>query len=146
VDNQPLGYALGATDYLVKPIARKTLLAKLGHYALKAKAESGVTILVVDDDPAALDLLAGILEPLGFVVLRATGGAEGLAIAQKTRPDALLVDLIMPEVTGFDVVATLRQDPEFRQVPIFIFTAKDLTPEDRAALNGNVAAVFQKGT
>ncbi len=146
VDNEPLGYALGATDYLVKPIDRELLLSKLAACALTPQtAHRELTVLAVDDDPAALDLIAGMLEPLGYNVLRASGGAEALAITQMRRPDALLLDLMMPEVTGFDVVAALRLDPATRKIPIFIITAKDLTDEDRAVLRGQVAAVFQKG-
>jgi CheY-like chemotaxis protein len=79
-------------------------------------------------------------------VLRAGGGAEGIALARSNRPDLLLLDLMMPDVDGFQVVATLKADPATRDIPIVILTAKNLTQEDKRVLNGHVVAVLQKGT
>jgi CheY-like chemotaxis protein/anti-sigma regulatory factor (Ser/Thr protein kinase) len=144
IDNEPLGYALGATDYVVKPISRDDLLSKLAKYAPPAD-RPGDAILVVDDDPVALELVADIVKPLHFQVIECGGGAEAIKLAVEHQPRAILLDLMMPEVSGFDVVAALRLKAETANTPILVITAKDLSAEERNVLNGNVTAVFQKG-
>jgi signal transduction histidine kinase/DNA-binding response OmpR family regulator len=145
VDNEELGYALGAVDYFVKPVDREALLARLARYTFLTKVrQREVRVLVVDDDPDAVELLAGTLAPLGFWVLRAGGGAEGITLARTEHPDLILLDLMMPEVNGFDVVTALKCDTSTRHIPILIVTAKDVTSEDKAILNGHVAAVLSK--
>ncbi len=147
VDDQQLGYALGAADYFVKPVDRHALLARLARYTFTTKVkERPVRVLAVDDDPAALRLMAGILEPLGFTVSTAQGGAEGIALALRDVPDLVLVDLMMPDVNGFDVIDALKAQAATRDVPILVVSAKDITAADKARLNGHVAAIFQKGS
>jgi signal transduction histidine kinase/CheY-like chemotaxis protein len=147
VDDEPLATALGATDYFLKPVDRQALLDRLARYTFTTKLkEQPVRVLVVDDDPAALDLLDGMLRPTGFTILRADGGAVGIERARVEQPDLILLDLMMPVVSGFDVVAALKTEPTTRDIPILIITAKDLTAEDKRMLNGHVAAVLQKGT
>src|SRR6185312_4515472 len=102
-------------------------------------------VLAVDDDPAALALVSGILEPASFNVRTASGGAEAIRAVSESAPDAILLDLMMPEVSGFEVVTALRTDPATQEIPIIILTAKELTAAERASLNGKVSAVFQKG-
>jgi CheY-like chemotaxis protein len=145
VDNPALGRALGALDYFVKPVDGKALLSRLAQYTFTTKVQNApIRVLAVDDEQANLDLIQGLLEPAGFSVLRASGGNEGIDIARVERPDLILLDLMMPEVTGFDVVESLRADQSTRQIPIMVLTAKVLTPEDKRALNGQVAAIFQR--
>jgi CheY-like chemotaxis protein/anti-sigma regulatory factor (Ser/Thr protein kinase) len=145
IDNPELGRALGARDYFVKPVDRAALLSRLSQYAYTTKAEHGeIRVLVVDDEPANLDLLEALLEPEGFKVLRASGGREGIDVARAQRPQLILLDLMMPDVTGFDVVEALRTEDATRSIPIMVLTAKDLTNDDKAALNGHVAAIFQR--
>jgi CheY-like chemotaxis protein len=123
-----------------------SLLSCLGRHTFLTKVrEREVRILAVDDDPAALELLSGLLTPAGFTVLRATGGADGIAQARDGHPDVVLLDLMMPEVSGFEVTATLKADPATREIPIIVLTAKDLTSEDKARLNGSVATILAKG-
>ena len=146
-DNPSLGHALGATDYFVKPVDREALLSRLNQYAFAPKAQPGeIRVLVVDDEPAHLDLLQTLLEPEGFHVLKAAGGKEGIDIAHAQHPHLILLDLMMPEVTGFDVVEALRTDVSTRSIPIMVLTAKELTTDDKAALNGHVAAIFQRNS
>jgi len=146
VGNEELGYALGAVDYFVKPVDRQALLARLGRYTFTTKVrQREVRVLVVDDDPSAVTLLDGILRPAGFTVLGATGGAEGIATAQADHPDLILLDLMMPDVSGFEVIRALKSDDHTRNIPILVVTAKDLSDEDKVALNGHVAAVLRKG-
>jgi CheY-like chemotaxis protein len=131
----------------VKPVDGGALLSRLGEYTFttKIKTES-VRVLVVDDEPANLDLLAALLEPAGFTVIRATGGKEGIDAAKSEIPNLILLDLMMPRVTGFDVVEALRADETTRSIPVMVLTAKELTAADKRALNGHVAAIFQRGS
>ncbi|HEY3108958.1 MAG TPA: response regulator, partial [Chloroflexota bacterium] len=146
-DDEQLGYALGAVDYFVKPVDRQALLARLDRYGFaNAAGARDVRVLVVDDEPSALELVAGMLEPAGFRVLQAGGGEEGIALARAERPDLLLLDLMMPDVNGFQVIETLKGDRATRDIPILVLTAKELTDADKKMLQRHVAAVFQKGT
>jgi signal transduction histidine kinase/DNA-binding response OmpR family regulator/HAMP domain-containing protein len=146
-DNPALGHALGATDYFVKPVDREALLSRLRQYAFAPKSQQGeIRVLVVDDEPAHLDLLQALLVPEGFHVLTAAGGKEGIDVARAQHPHLILLDLMMPEVTGFDVVEALRTDALTRSIPIMVLTAKELTIADKAALNGHVAAIFQRNS
>jgi len=141
------GYALGAVDYFVKPIDREALLARLDRYRFTSADERRIErVLVADDDPRANEIMAATLRPLGIEVLVASGGEEAIALARTEHPDLLLLDLMMPVVSGFEVVAQLRADESTRDIPILVITAKDLTPEDKEQLNGHVAAIMQKGT
>ena len=147
IDNPALGRALGALDYFVKPVDRDALLSRLGEYDYTKQVQRGeIRVLVVDDEPANLDLLQALLEPAGFKVLRASGGREGIDAARAQQPQLILLDLMMPEVTGFDVVEALRTDDATRSIPIMVLTAKNLTKDDKAALNGHVAAIFQRNS
>ena len=147
VDNPALGRALGALDYFVKPVDRSALLSRLDQYTFTTKVKHGdIRVLVVDDEPANVEALVALLEPAGFKVLTARGGKEGIDMARHNRPDLILLDLLMPEVTGFNVVEALRADEATRAIPIMVLTAKELNAEDKRALNGYVAAVFQRNS
>ena len=147
VDNPQLGRALGALDYFVKPVDRQALLSRLGLYTFTTRVEQEeIRVLVVDDEPANLDVMQSLLEPVGFLVLRATGGQEGIEMARAQQPHLILLDLIMPVVTGFDVVAALRAEDSTRSIPIMVLTAKKLSDEDKRELNGHVAAVFERNS
>jgi signal transduction histidine kinase/DNA-binding response OmpR family regulator/CHASE3 domain sensor protein len=147
VDNPQLGRALGALDYFVKPVDRQALLSRLGRHTFTTKvSKEEIRILLVDDERANLDLLDSILRPAGFTVLRASGGREAIEMARADKPHLILLDLLMPDVTGFDVVAALRGAESTRSIPIMVLTAKDLTDADRRQLNGQVAAVFERNS
>ena len=147
VDNPALSLALGAKDYFVKPVDRGALLSRLSQYAFGAGIRPGETsVLVVDDEPANLELLKALLEPEGFKVLTASGGKDGIDVARAQLPQLILLDLMMPGITGFDVVEALRTDATTKSIPIMVLTAKELTNEDKAALNGHVAAIFQRNS
>jgi signal transduction histidine kinase/CheY-like chemotaxis protein len=147
VDDSELGRALGAHDYFVKPVDGKALLSRLDQYAFTSRVrEHPVKVLVVDDEPSSVDRLVSLLEPAGFTVLRAYGGASGLEVARTELPDLILLDLLMPGINGFDVVSALKSDPSTRDIPVLIVTAKDLDAREKRRLNGQVAAVLQKGS
>ena len=147
LDQKGKGFALGAAEYLIKPIQRGELLRTLGTFNLVAKVRTApVTILVIDDDPKAVELVATALEPEGFHVLRAYNGETGVAMAETERPDLLILDLLMPGMNGFEVLDRLAQSPVTREMPIIIFTMKQLTAEEKQRLNGRIAQLAQKGT
>jgi CheY-like chemotaxis protein/two-component sensor histidine kinase len=147
IDNPALGRALGAFDYFVKPVDGKALLSRLGEYTFATKVESEpVRVLVVDDEQANLDLMEALLKPAGFGVLMASSGREGIDMARSKLPNLILLDLMMPGLTGFDVVEALRADEATRSIPIMVLTAKVLTEADKKALSGQVAAIFERNS
>jgi len=147
VDNPELGLALGAIDYLVKPIEANDLIQRLNRFNLKrASATDAIRVLVVDDEPANRTLLTRALEPAGFTVVPASGGREAIELAKSMKPDLVLLDLMMPEVTGFDVVEALRADEATRDTPIMIVTATNLTEADKRLLNGRVSKILSRGS
>jgi CheY-like chemotaxis protein len=139
MEDKNLGYALGAADYLTKPIDRERLTAVLKRY------RRDLPILVVDDDPALRELLRRLLEREGYAVQEAENGRAALARLRHAPPGLIVLDLMMPEMDGFDFVTAVRRDEAWRTIPIIVVTAKDLTPDDRRRLNGYVEAILQKG-
>jgi CheY-like chemotaxis protein len=91
-------------------------------------------------------LLEALLRPAGFDVLKAGSGREGIEMAMSQMPNLILLDLIMPDVTGFDVVEALRGDEVTQSIPIMVLTAKTLTSDDKRALNSQVAAIFERNS
>ena len=140
VDDKNLGYALGASDYLTKPIDRDRLAAVLGKY------RRDLPVLVVDDDVEVRQLLRRMLEPEGYAVVEAENGRVALERLRDGAPAVVLLDLMMPEMDGFDFVAEFRRHAAWRAIPIVVITAKDLSREDRERLNGYVQKILQKGT
>jgi CheY-like chemotaxis protein len=140
VDDKNLGYALGASDYLTKPIDRDRLVAVLD------KHRRDRPVLVVDDDVALRQLLRRMLEPEGFKVVEAENGRVALERLRELTPSVVVLDLMMPEMDGFEFVAEFRRHEAWRAIPIVVITAKDLTREDRERLNGYVQRILQKGT
>ncbi len=139
LDDRNLGYALGAADYLTKPIDRERLVAVLARY------RRDLPVLVVDDDADFRDLARRVLEREGYSVVEAENGRAALARLRDTVPGVILLDLMMPEMDGFDFVAAVRAEAAWRALPVVVITAKDLSPSDHERLNGYVASVLQKG-
>jgi CheY-like chemotaxis protein len=146
VDERELGLALGAVDYFVKPVDRTALLARLGRHTFTTKVkERPVRVLVVDDDPGALALVADILTAEGFDVTRAASGREAVARAQEGGIELVICDLLMPDLDGFGVVGELKADGRTRAIPILILTAHELSPTEKSRLNGKIVGVVEKG-
>ena len=143
VDNKNLGYALGAADYLTKPIQRDRLLAMLEKYCHTAET---TTVLVVEDDAETREIIRRLLEKTGIQVVEAENGRVGLERLAESQPGLILLDLMMPEMDGFQFVDQVRQHEAWHAIPIVVVTAKDLTPEDRRRLNGYVTEIIRKDT
>ncbi|MBE9505162.1 MAG: response regulator [Proteobacteria bacterium] len=147
VDNKELGYAMGALDTCTKPISKKGLLKILARHTFTTKVTTGkISVLIVDDDPQCLELLSSILEPIGFTVIKASGGKKAIELARANNPDLMILDLMMPEVSGFDVVHEMKMNAKTREIPIMILTAKEVTEEDKKVLNGHIERIIEKAT
>jgi len=141
------GFALGAAAVMQKPISRQELYESLVELSLIPLPQGQtLKVLVADDDPMAVDLIAVHLTGLASAVLRACGGREAIDLARKERPDLIVLDLMMPDVSGFDVVDALTKNPDTARIPILIVTATRITAEDRAKLNGFVTTIMEKAT
>lgn len=141
------GMALGASDYLVKPVSRDDLMSALRrHVALPGDASDRTTrvAVMVDDDRAALDLAALALEPVGWTLLTCQRGEDLFDLVKRHEPAVVLVDLLMPEMDGFEVIDRLRGDPATSTVPIVVLTAKTLTAAERSLLQGRIEFVASK--
>jgi PAS domain S-box-containing protein len=143
VDQQKMGFALGATDYLVKPVQKTALLTALRKHA-PAVEKPDLPVLLVDDDPVALDLLDATLHTAGYNTCRAQSGTAALGVLSRTGVKAILLDLLMPEMDGFEFLRLVKQEPQFEDVPIFILTAKQLAEKEAALLTHQAMAIFQK--
>jgi len=142
LDERGRGFALGAAEYLVKPVGKDQLLAAL--YRVAAMPERKHTVVAIDDDPRAIELVRASLEPEGWTVLGAATGQEGLALIRERQPSAVLLDLLMPGMDGFEVVEALRADPDTKSVPVVILTSKSMTQQDKERLKGRITYVARK--
>jgi CheY-like chemotaxis protein len=136
-------FALGAAEHLVKPIDQKSLLEVLRRLSFTTKVtQRPVHILVVDDDPKQLELTRAALEPHGFLVHTELTGRAGIQMALSTPIDLLLLDLVMPELSGIEVIEALRKSGS--KVPIILITGHDITLTVSARLKGDVEAILAK--
>jgi len=144
LENSELALSLGATDYLVKPVRRDDLQALLGRLAPPAPTAREVKVLVVDDDAEMVSLLQAMLRAEWYTLLPAYDGEEGLTLARSEHPDAILLDLMMPGMNGFEVLERLRADAETADVPVIVVTAKDVTAEERKLLDDHIQGLVRK--
>lgn len=141
IDNQRLGFSLGASDYLTKPVDRRKLVSKVRDLV---GANTDGCILVVEDDTDTRALLNRTLSDKGFSVTEAENGQVALDRLQSLTPALILLDLMMPEVDGFEFAERFRQNPAWADIPILVLTAKSLTEDDRARLEGWVEGLYAK--
>jgi CheY-like chemotaxis protein/nitrogen-specific signal transduction histidine kinase len=139
VDEENKGYTLGASEYLTKPIDRTRL-----HILMKKYRWDSGSALVVEDDPGTRKLLCSMLEEYGLNVLEAGNGKIALEKVQEKVPGVIFLDLMMPEMDGFEFIEELKKNPEHRPIPIVVVTSKDITKADRLRLNGGVAKLIEK--
>ncbi len=140
--DRDMGLALGAAEHLTKPIEAAELLRVLRRVAF---ADGGTDVLVVDDDESTREVLRRALTREGWKVREAENGATGLDEAARSRPAVILLDLMMPRMDGFEMLAALRKREQMHDIPVVIITSKDLTRQEREWLSGNALQVFQKG-
>lgn len=154
VDNKDFGFSLGASDYLTKPIDYKRLTRLLEKYRPEpmlpdhSEMNTGLPIghvLITEDDPTTRKMFQRILEREGWLVTEAANGKEALQQLAISRPDLILLDLMMPEMDGFQFIAEFRRQSPYRHIPVIVITAMELTATEREQLNGYVKQVLQKG-
>jgi CheY-like chemotaxis protein len=143
LDQQRRGVALGAAGYLTKPIDREQLHRLVERFRAQAQP---TRVLLVEDDSFQRERMHAWLESQRWVVQEAANGREALDRLQQSKPDLILLDLMMPEMDGFQVVATLQKEVGWRDIPVIVITALDLDAKDRDRLNSGVQSVLVKET
>jgi DNA-binding response OmpR family regulator len=146
IDNRDLGIALGADDYFIKPVDRERLLERLREIIHRGTTRTRPSVLVIDDDSAVHALLDEDLSSLGFAIENAYSGEDGLRAARDGTPDVIVLDLMMPGLSGFDIAGSLKDNPRTANIPIVVLTSKELSIDDRALLHTKVSSLVQKGT
>jgi signal transduction histidine kinase/DNA-binding response OmpR family regulator len=142
--NEPdIGYSLGATDYLTKPVDWNELSTILLKHQIESDSQ---TVLIVEDDETTRQMLRKSLETNDYKVRSASNGKEGLEKVKQFKPGLILLDLMMPEMDGFEFAERLREKKEWLDIPVVVITAKDLSKEDLSRLKGNVETIMQKGS
>src|SRR3984893_11454493 len=144
VDQKLVGFALGAADYLIKPIRRPVLLETIRKHVPAAADEDDTTILLVDDDPRTLELLEETLRSVGYETQSVQSGARALEVLSSKVVSAVLLDLLMPGMDGFEVIRHVRQEATLKKLPIFVMTGKSLTPGESSLLARDTQALLQK--
>jgi PAS domain S-box-containing protein len=143
LEEQKSAMTLGANEYLTKPVAKDTLIRAMRKH-LPPDIGQGARVLVVDDEVDTLYLMREVLDSAGYSPVLAASGKEALDILATDRISAVVLDLVMPGMSGFDVIERVKSDPALRDVPIIVLTGKDLSAEDSAALRRATRAVFLK--
>lgn len=144
VSDRSIGYALGASEYLSKPIDRSQLLSVLGKY--RKEKNLPCQVLLVEDDEPTREMVRRTLEKEGEFVVEAENGRVALEKVTEKIPDLILLDLMMPEMDGFEFVDELRSNDKWQSIPIIVVTAKEITLEDQERLSGRVERIVQKSS
>lgn len=145
VDERGKGFALGAAGYLTKPVDRDGLIDAIRRIKQSgASAHLDHAILTIDDDRMLLELMDAVLRPEGYTIIKAKGGRDGLNLARQCVPGLIVLDLLMPDLDGFQVVDELKRDPATAGIPIIVLTNKTLTREEKDLLNGRIIDLKQK--
>ncbi len=126
--------------HFVKHVNKRRFLERIASLGIT----TGKEVLVVDDNPADVRLVASILEAENIKVLRAYGGYEGLRIAREHKPALIVLDIVMPDICGFEVIERLREEEDTSHIPVIVFTVKDLTEDELNMLGSHVAAIVRK--
>jgi len=142
VGDREMGYTLGASEYLSKPIDRALLAKMVEKYCMKSSTRG---VMIVDDDDATRQVVSRTLTRAGWTVVDAENGRVALERLKKFEPNLILLDLVMPQMDGFEFLAALRTDGVHANVPVVVLTSKDLTPSERSQLTGRVEKIVQKG-
>ena len=143
VDQKRVGFALGAADYLIKPVRKQTLLDTMRKH-VQPQADDDASILLVDDDPHSLELIEEALRGAGYETQSVRDGVRALEVLSNKIVGAVLLDLLMPGMDGFQVIRHVRQEPTLKELPIIVMTAKNLTSEEVAILQRETQALLTK--
>jgi PAS domain S-box-containing protein len=144
VDEPKVGLALGAAEYLVKPVDKDVLLETVRRH-IGPGSNAPAKVLVVDDEAGTRELLREMLESDGYIPVLAANGKEALELLVRTPVSAMLLDLVMPEMDGFELLIRMKEDPGLRNIPVLVLTAKDLTESELDMLRHETIGGFQKG-
>jgi signal transduction histidine kinase/DNA-binding response OmpR family regulator len=142
VDKKALGFRLGASAYLLKPLDPVAVMEALNRVIIAENRQKRV--LVVDDDPNVADMLRQVLPESKFRLDSALDGIAGLKSVKENRPDIILLDIMMPKLDGFGVIESLRSNPETCDLPIIVISAKDLSKKEAQRLKETVTLVMKK--
>ena len=142
-EDRGLGFSLGAIEWLVKPVDKETLIEVVSKAVVGGKDEE-IRVLIVNDETKSNRLLTNVLQTRGFKIIQAYGFEGALDLVVEENPDIIVVDLLMPDMTGFDLVRGLRGHSEVGDIPIVIYTDKELTREDKERLDGHIQAIASK--
>ncbi|MDO8721350.1 MAG: response regulator [Syntrophales bacterium] len=146
VDEKIMAYDLGAVDYVLKPLSRQELIAKLEALKSSGKLRRAASkVLVIDDHLKTLDLINAFLEHHGYDVSVTSSGVEALELMKANHYDALVLDLMMPGMSGFEVLDEMKRHPWGEKTPVIVYTAKDVSSEEQARLGERIAALVSKG-
>ncbi|MGH9811156.1 MAG: response regulator [Terriglobia bacterium] len=142
LNERGMAIPLGAADFVTKPVDRQRLAAILREHCLGV---SSASILVVEDDEPTRELLCHSLKTMGYAPSTAVNGRSGLDwLASNPSPRLILLDLMMPEMDGFEFLRELRKRPMLAEVPVIVVTAKELTAEDVRILSGQTERIITK--
>ena len=145
VDQPAMGALLGADEYLVKPVDRSTLLAAIERRVNSRPASaSSRPILIVEDDTPTREFIAEMLTAKGYAVTAVPDGAQARAHVARSLPELVILDLVLPEVSGFELLGEWRASPRTADLPVFILTSMDLTKEEQSYLRSHAESLFRK--
>ena len=143
IDEKQLGFSLGAAEYIVKPIEKDVLLRKLKNLEKMTKIKR---ILVVDNERDAVKLIGTMLTEAGYQVMEAYTSEEAIDTMKGSKPDLIVLNLTMPEVSGVDVIEHMKTDDEVRNIPLIVVTQRDLTERQISELNGRIRGILNRAT
>jgi PAS domain S-box-containing protein len=147
IDEKNLGFSMGAVDYFVKPVNKVDLLQAIERvHILPKSGDRPPTVLVIDDDRAATDLVQVILENEGYRVLKAFQGKDGVELAAREHPDLVILDLIMPQMSGFNVAYQLKHIPATRSIPIIVLTSMEMDEDTQAQMGSYISSIMSKSS
>jgi len=142
IDNKRLGFSLGAAEYLVKPLEKQVLLRKLRNLGKTATIKK---VLVVDNEQDTIELIGNVLRETGYQIEVAYNSKDAIKTIKDFVPDLIVLNLTMPDVSGFDVIEYLKTEEGVKDIPLIIITRKDLTEKDIDELNGRIQGILNKG-
>ena len=144
-DEKKLGFSMGAIDYFVKPVNKEELISAMRKVPLKIHSQKQhPKVLIIDDDRTAAELIQVMLEAEGYEVIKTMNGKEGVRLAASESPDLIILDLIMPDISGFNVAYQLKQHQQTRNTPIIILTSMEVDDETKEQMQGFISTIMSK--